>query len=228
MALGMGGNARLKRVVGIAAIAIAVLALLFISRSALRGSGGPEPRTGARAEAPSVGPPRAPSALPGTAQPGGHDAGVGLAQVPMADAEIPSNKYPVDIERIRARLPNNLYWQLGASTADPEVLQKRADEERRWNDLFGKVQSGTAMEEEINRYYDHRRQLSEDYLAFSALMLQEYGAQLTERDRGLHELSIKMHHTRLQDIPRQREEALARKRVQDQRREEWLRSGRHP
>lgn len=228
MALRMAGNTRSRRVTVIAVSAVAALVLLLISRAALRGSGGSESRTNAREEVPAAALPLALGAPLGVTEPSGQDAGAGFAPLPMADAEILSNPYPMDLERLRARLPNNLYWELGAPTADPAVLQRRAEEERRRNELFGKVQSGTATEEEINRYYDHRRRLSEDYLAFSTLMLAEYGAQLTERDRGLYELSIQMHRARLQDLPRQHEESLARKRVQDQRREEWLRSGRQP
>lgn len=135
------------------------------------------------------------------------------------------NEYPVDLERLRARIPDNLYWRFGAPTADPLLLQARAEEEKQWNQLFGKVQSGTGTEEDIRRYYDHRRQLSEDYIEFARLVLAEHAGELPERDRGLYELTIRMHETRLAEIPRRIEEALARKQEQDRRREEW-RSGR--
>ncbi|HWN70420.1 MAG TPA: hypothetical protein VNM90_22425 [Haliangium sp.] len=135
-----------------------------------------------------------------------------------------ADEYPVDLERVRARIPNNLYWLMGAPTKDPQALQARAEAEQRWNQLFGKVQSGTASEEEIQRYYDHRRQLSQDYIEMARLVLQEYASELPERDRGLYELSIEMHAARLAEIPRQIEDALARKQDQDRRREEWRRS----
>jgi len=129
---------------------------------------------------------------------------------------------------LRAKLPDNLYWELDAPTKDPEVLQKRAEAQRKWNELFGKVQSGDATEEEIHRYYDHRRKLSEDYLAVANLMLSEYGSRLPESDKGLIELSIRMHQDRLAEVPRQEQEAFARKQLQDQRREEWIRNGKKP
>lgn len=131
------------------------------------------------------------------------------------------NEYPVDLAYLRARIPDNLYWRLGQPTQDPELLRQRAEEEKRWNDLFGKVQSNTASEEEVHRYYDHRRQLSEDYLELARLVLEEYGDELPERDRGMYELSIEMHGSRLAEIPRQLEDALARKRAHDQRRDDW-------
>jgi hypothetical protein len=152
-----------------------------------------------------------------------------LLQVPPApSSEEPRAEYPVKLEELRARLPDNLYWEMDAPTKDPQVLQKRAEAQRKWNELFGKVQSGDASEEEIHRYYDYRRKLSEDYLAVANLMLTEGGDKLPEGDRGLLELSIRMHQDRLKAVPRQVEEALARKQLQDQRREEWIRNGKKP
>jgi hypothetical protein len=118
--------------------------------------------------------------------------------------------YPVDLERLREKLPDNLYFRLGAPTEDTDILAAREEEERRWNDLYGKVQSNTATEEEIQRYYDHRRALSEDYIKFAELVLAEYGDKLPEQDRGLYELAIKMHRGRLGEIPKQIEDARAR------------------
>lgn len=169
-------------------------------------------------------PPRgAPALAPSAAVP---SSGPDDAEAPSEGPEDePGEAYPVDLGRLRAKLPDNLYWQLGAPTQDPQVLQMRAEEEHRWNELFGKVQSNTATEEEIHRYYDHRRQVSEDYLAFAKLVLEEYGDKLPERDRGLYELSIKMHRSRLEEIPRQTEEALGRREAQGKRRQEWEKGG---
>ncbi|WP_437733791.1 hypothetical protein [Sorangium sp. So ce1335] len=65
--------------------------------------------------------------------------------------------YPVDPGRPRSQLPDNLSWQLGAQTDDPREVEARAAEQRRWEELLGKVQSSTASEEEILRYHEHRR-----------------------------------------------------------------------
>ncbi|WP_232293552.1 hypothetical protein [Stigmatella aurantiaca] len=147
-------------------------------------------------------------------------------QVPSFEPEETSPAgYPVNLEQLKQRLPENLYWKTAAPTKDPQLLQERAEQERHQNALFGKIQAGDASEEEIQQYYDYRRQLSEDYLSFAALLLSEQGEQLPERDRGVLELSIQMHRGRLKELPRQREEALARKELQDRRREEWRRSG---
>jgi len=131
-------------------------------------------------------------------------------------------QYPVDLAELRARLPGNAYWQMGAPTEDAEALRARAEHARRMNDLYGKVLSGTGSEEEIRRYYEERRRISEDYIQLSALVLREAGDRLPERDRGLHELTIQMHRDRLAAIPREIDQAIARKREQDRKREEWL------
>lgn len=152
----------------------------------------------------------------------------GLPPEPVAGsapAEAPA-RHPVDLEKLRELLPGNLYWEMGVPTKDPEVLRKRDEEGRRWNELYGKVLSNTATEQEIHQYYEHRRKVSEDSIAFASLVLEQYGAQLPEQEQGLYALSIRMHRTRLEELPRQIEEALARKNLQDQRRQEWRGGGR--
>jgi hypothetical protein len=140
----------------------------------------------------------------------------------------PASDYPVKMDELRKKLPDSLYWELDAPTQDPEVLARRAEAQRKWNEVFGKIQSGDATEEEIHRYYDHRKKLSEDYIAVANLMLTESGDKLPESDKGLIELSIRMHQDRLKEVPRQVDEALARKQLQDRRREEWIRNGKKP
>lgn len=199
------------------AIAAALLALLVAGAfRAERPERAAEPAASVRAAPTSAPPPRAAAPPPAPERPEPASA---------APADDDAGAYPVDLEHLRAQLPDNLYFRLGAPTDDPALLQERADEERRWNDLHGKIQSNTATEEEIRSYYDHRRELSEDYLEFASLVLEEYGDKLPERDRGLYELSIKMHKKRLEEIPRNIEDALARRSAHEKKREEWLRGG---
>lgn len=129
----------------------------------------------------------------------------------------------VDLHALREKLADNIYWQLDAPTTDPEELRLRAEEKKSWESLRGRIVSNTASEEEIDRYYDHQKRVSEDYIAFSTAVLEEYGDQLSEPEVGAHELSLKMHAMRLGELPRHREEARARKLIQDQKREEWRR-----
>jgi hypothetical protein len=132
----------------------------------------------------------------------------------------------VDLEVLRRQLPDNLYWSLGVATDDPAVLEARAAQARRWNAALGKVQAGEASDEELHAYFEHQRRLHQDYLDFSAQVLATSGDQLSERDRGLFELSAKMHHDRLAELPAQEAEAVARKQLQDQRRAAWEAAGR--
>ncbi|WP_245814997.1 hypothetical protein [Cystobacter ferrugineus] len=156
------------------------------------------------------------------------DAGSAAPEPEQAPSFEAAREHPVNLEKLREQMPDNLYWELGAPTKDPEILRRREEQARRWNTLLGKVQSNTATEEEIHQYYEHRRAVSEDFIAFASRVLQEHGAQLSEQERGLYELSIQMHRTRLEEIPRQVEDALARKAVQDRRREEWERGKKGP
>jgi hypothetical protein len=173
------------------------------------------------ARAPAVAAPHAAGAparpsLDSQARDAGEDVSITRPPPGLASAGAPDD--PVDLNRLRARLPDNLYWTLGAPTDDPAVLAARRERERRTNELYGKVQSTTATEEEIERYYAERRRVSEDYIRFAELVLAEYRDQLPEEHIGLYELSIRMHRARLDDNPRERQEALDRLRARRQRR----------
>jgi hypothetical protein len=148
---------------------------------------------------------------------------VGPSPAPLLASAAPpvDIAYPVDLERIRAQIPGNLYWTTQAPTTDPEVRQRREEASAGWNRLYGKVLSGTATDPEIRSYFDHRRQVSEDSMEFAELILADYGRELPDRDRGLLELAVDMHRTRLAELPRQEEEARARKAEQDRRRAAW-------
>jgi hypothetical protein len=144
-----------------------------------------------------------------------------LVAEPDSD-EIAAAWATVDMDEVRAAMPDNLYWQLGMPTGDEKVQEARAAERARWNVEYGKVISGTASEEEIHAYYDQRARLSGDYVEFTSYVLDHYRDQLPERDVGLLELGRRLHLARLEEIPRQVEEALLRKQQQDEARAKWL------
>jgi hypothetical protein len=233
--LNVGANSRSPSARRYAAIAAALLfagLLAYLSRE--KPPSGAETASDVKARAPAVDspaglPPRpalAPAPPPSGAVAEDPDAAADPDQGGEPDpAYVAGDAYPVDLVKLRAKLPDNLYWQLGAPTQDPQTLQMRAEEEMRWNELFGKVESNTASEEEIHRYYDHRQKLSEDYIEFASVVLKEYKDKLPERDQGLYELSINLHRGRLAEIPKKTEDALTRKRAADQRREDWQKSG---
>jgi hypothetical protein len=144
-----------------------------------------------------------------------------LVAAPDPD-EIAAAWASVDMEEVRNAMPDNLYWKLSSPTNDPKVIEERDAERKRWNDEYGKILSGTASEEEIRAFYDHRARVSGDYVEFVTYLLDHYEEQLPERDVGLLHLARRLHLARLEEIPRKIEEALERKRQQDEAREAWL------
>lgn len=215
---------KIPLLIGVAAVLVAALFAVLGRGEAPAPAEAPE-RPVAAAPSPPAFVPAVPTPR---ASPGPSPSGAlgPLLQRPVAESsEAPPTESPVNLEELRAKLPDNLYWELEAPTKDPEVLRQRAETLRKWNEVFGKVQSGDASEEEIHRYFDYRRKASEDAITLAQRMLTDYGATLPERDKGLLDLSIRMHQDRLKEVPRQTDEALARKKLQDQRREEWIRNG---
>jgi hypothetical protein len=128
----------------------------------------------------------------------------------------------VDLDALRAKMPANIYWKMAAPTRDPEVLREREEERARWNVEYGKVLSNTATPEEIDAYYDHRQQLSVDYVEFITNLLTDYGEKLTARDIAMLKLAGEMHLARLEEIPRQIAEAKQRAAAHDAARRAWL------
>jgi hypothetical protein len=145
---------------------------------------------------------------------------------PGAGVKLPADQSrPIDLSRLRQQLPDSAYWRDDAPTTDPAQAARRVEEERRWNVLYGKVLSGTASGTEIDGYYDRLRRRSEDYLHLAETALAQ---PLPERERALLVLAARMNRERLASLPREREQALARKRLQDQRRAEWQRQPHGP
>ena len=118
--------------------------------------------------------------------------------------------YPVSLDALRARLPDNRYWALGAPTSDPAVAKVRAARAEQDNAALGRIQANEASPEEVRAYYAERRALSSDYLQIAELVLTENGDRLPERDRGMFELTVTLHRARLQQIDRDESDALAR------------------
>lgn len=128
----------------------------------------------------------------------------------------------VDLDRVRAALPGNLYWTLSAPTKDAAIIEARRAERDRWNVEYGKVLSNTATAEEVDAYYLQRKRLSSDYIEFATHLLVNYGTKLPKRDVGLLKLAVDMHLTRLQEIPGQLAEAHERRIAHDAARRAWL------
>ncbi|MBN8231237.1 hypothetical protein JYK02_27330 [Corallococcus macrosporus] len=176
------------------------------------------------AQAPAPPPVFASSSAVPRAKDGGLDlVGAATAQVQAEEPE--AGPYPVDLDALRAKLPGNLYWENDVPTQDPDELRRREGVKAKWNALYGKVLANEATEEEVHQYYEHRRQLSEDAIAFATTVLQDYGDKLPSEHKGLLELSVNLHRARLAELPRQESDALARREANAQRQKEWRAGG---
>ncbi len=191
------------------AILVIVVGVVWASSPWARHESTPPLPTTADKVSADTAPSQASAALPGLPDtPGADDTpSPDLAAEPTGHVE----PYPVNLDALRARLPDNRYWALGVPTSDPAVARARAERARRDNTAFGRIQANEATPEEIRAYYAERRAISNDYLELAQLVLAEQGDRLPERDRGMFELSATLHRARLQQIDRDEADALARR-----------------
>ena len=142
---------------------------------------------------------------------------------PFADDQASHGTWEaLDLDAVRAALPNNLYWKMAAPTKDPELLRWRDEERARWNVEYGKVLSNTATAEEIDAYFAERKRLSDDYLEFVVHVLTNYSGAIPREGVALLKLAGEMHAARLAELPRQIAEAHARHEAHDAARRAWL------
>lgn len=156
--------------------------------------------------------PAAPS-VPGSSA----GSGAGSSSAPPADIGFSSAtpegeqaSYPIQLERLRAKIPENRYWELDAPTSDVEVAKQRAAKAKARNDLLGRITANEASPDEVRAYYDERRRISKDYLELALRVLNGEAGEVSERDRGMFELTANLHRARLKQADRDQSDALAR------------------
>lgn len=118
--------------------------------------------------------------------------------------------YPIQLERLRGKIPDNRYWELDAPTSDVEVAKARAAKAKARNDLLGRITANEASPEEVRAYYEERRRISNDYLELALRVLNGEAGEVSERDRGMFELTANLHRARLKQVDRDQSDALAR------------------
>jgi len=206
----------------LAAVAAAVLVAVWLgdrridlppSSGVPPGEGRPQKLAGDPARSPQLAhpEPRTPRAAEALAESG-----------PEMGGEVDGTWETVEMDEVRAALPDNLYWKLAVPTGDARIAEERQAERDRWNVEYGKMLSGTGSEDEIRAYYDFRARLSTDYVELTTYLLDHYREDLPARDVALLELARRLHLKRLEEVPRKIEEAFERKRQQDAAREAWL------
>ncbi len=134
-----------------------------------------------------------------------------MAPAAESIAHAGSAEYPVKLDALRAKFPNNRYWTLGAPTSDPVVAKARAAHAEADNKMLGKITANEASPAEIRAYFDERRAISRDYVEISKAILDDNADKLPERDRGMYGLALKMHTDRLVQIDRDERDALTRR-----------------
>ena len=129
----------------------------------------------------------------------------------------------IDLREARELMPDNLYWQRGAPTKDPEVLAARDEERRKRNEEYGRVLAGDANEDEVKAYYDYKKRLSSDYLEFAEFMARRHRNAENKEFVGMLDLATKMHAEKLKQLDAELEAALALSRQRQKAREDWQR-----
>ena len=201
----------MRKTIGLAFVVV-LIGVVIAWRAASRSSDDDASSATATASAPAPGAGGTPPTLPGSTQ--------AALEQDEAPPELPTDgesKYPVDLDAMRQRMPDNRYWTLGAPTKDPAVLRMREERKKADNALLGKILSTTATEQEIEEYYAERQRVSQDYMNVAAQVLADHRDDLPERDVGLYELTIRLHRGRLDQIPRDKTAALDRLRAKQQR-----------
>ncbi|HYC57730.1 MAG TPA: hypothetical protein VEL28_22585 [Candidatus Binatia bacterium] len=129
----------------------------------------------------------------------------------------------LDLREVQLVMPDNLYWQIGSPTKDPEIIEAREKEKARRNEEYGRVISGDASPEEVDAYFDYRERLSSDFLEFAEYLKRRFGDKLSDQFNGLLDLSIKLHTSKLASLPSERASSLEHSRERARIREEWQR-----
>ncbi len=128
----------------------------------------------------------------------------------------------VDFDEIRKAMPDSMYWKMAFPTKDPALLEERERIRDEWNRQYGKVQSNTATDEEIDAYYAAQQQLSNDYLEFLVYLGQHYGGVVPRGEIGGLKLAADMHLAKLEELPRKIAEAKERHAAHEKARQAWL------
>jgi hypothetical protein len=128
----------------------------------------------------------------------------------------------IDFDEIKRALPDSTYWKMAFPTSDPAVTAERERIRAEWNVQFGKVQSNTATDEEIDGYYAEQQRLSEDYVEFLVYLAEHYGNLVPRSAIGALKLAGEMHLARLEEIPRKIAEAKERHAAHEKARQAWL------
>ncbi len=128
----------------------------------------------------------------------------------------------VDMDSLKADMPNNLYWVLAAPTKDEVVLAERKEIKAYWDAQYAKINSNQASEDEIRAYFKHREQVATDYVEFATSLLNRYGNVLPEEAYSFQVFARNLNVVVLQELPKKLNNALESRKRFIEERESWL------
>jgi hypothetical protein len=127
----------------------------------------------------------------------------------------------IDLEALKAKMPDNLFWEMSAPTRDELVREQRRETRALWREQKNLISANLADEYAIRDYFVLQNTLSEDYVAVTNELLDNYSNVLPDRDYQLLLMANRLHSARLQEIPGQLATALENRREFLSRRERW-------
>ena len=118
----------------------------------------------------------------------------------------------IDLEALKEKYPNNLYWEMAAPTQDEALKEQRKDTRDYWRQQRNQISANLADEYTIREYYTYQNALSEDYVAVTDDILDNYSEGLSESDYRMLLMANRLHAKRLQEIPGQLDKSLQHRR----------------
>jgi len=128
----------------------------------------------------------------------------------------------VDLEALKADMPNNLYWVLAAPTKDEQVLAERREIKEYWDKQRAQINANRASEKQIRDYFQHREQVTTDYIEFATSLLNRYHDVLPEEAYSFQVFARNLNLVLLQELPKKLNNALESRKKFIAQREEWL------
>lgn len=111
-----------------------------------------------------------------------------------------------DMDRLRDELPGNL----AIPPRDKNERWMRDEAKKSRNELFGRISSNIASDDEVHSYYDEQALLTRDSIAMLEWILKEHEEEMGERDLSRHHFLLDQFKKRLAAIPDREARALTR------------------
>ena len=115
-------------------------------------------------------------------------------------------RFSPDLEAMRKALPGN--QAIPAVDENEKWIRKEADKARR--ELYGRISSNVATDEEVNAYYYEQETLAQDSIAMLKWILDNHAHEMGKDDLARHTFLLEQFKKRLKAIPVRKERAMTR------------------